>query len=165
MTTNQQTKIITMPTSDVNDEQTALCLTNTILGSGMFGCVLYGFEKKDPTNMFAVKVISRKNVDSNKIALNQMLREIQLMQKIKSPNVVSLKTHTKTQNTYYLSMELLNGGDLQNYVKQRGGYLCEHEARLILRQIVKGLTACKLENVMHRDLKLANIMVHFGELR
>jgi serine/threonine protein kinase len=54
-----------------------------------------------------------------------MMREIGLMSEIKSPHVVSLKTSTKTANSYYLMMELLNGGDLQNYVKERGGYLKE----------------------------------------
>ena len=61
-------------------------------------------------------------------------------------------------------MELCNGGDLENYVKQRGGYLEEQEARLILCQIVEGLAALKSKDVMHRDLKLANIMMHFSLL-
>ena len=94
-----------------------------------------------------------------------MTREITLMQEVNSPNVVKLKTFTKTENTYYLSMELLNGGDLESYVKLRGGFLREKEAGLIIRQIVHGLVALKKKNVMHRDLKLANIMVQFSELR
>lgn len=93
-----------------------------------------------------------------------MMREIGLMGEIHSPHVVSLKTSTKTINSYYLVMELLNGGDLSNYVRERGGYLKEQEARLIIKQIVEGLTAFKQANVMHRDLKLPNIMVNFTEV-
>jgi len=56
-------------------------------------------------------------------------------------------------------MEFCNGGDLVAYIKARGGYLAEQEARLILKQIVKGIQALKDKNVMHRDIKPANILV------
>ncbi len=61
-------------------------------------------------------------------------------------------------------MELCNGGDLGEFVKARGGYLPETEALLIMKQIVKGFQAIKGKNIMHRDLKLANIIVHFKDL-
>lgn len=86
------------------------------------------------------------------------------MSKIRSDNVVALHNATKTTKNYYLAMELCNGKDLQNYVEQRGGYLKEQEARIILRQILRGMTAIKDENVMHRDLKLPNIMMNFSQL-
>jgi len=47
----------------------------------------------------------------------------------------------------------------------RGGFLCEGEARMILKQIILGLAALKQKTVMHRDLKLPNIMLHFSALR
>lgn len=87
------------------------------------------------------------------------------MAEVKSPYVIALKDVTKTHSNYYLAMELCNGGDLDNYRKARGGYLEEPEARLILRQILKGVAAIKQKNVMHRDLKLPNIMLHFSEIR
>jgi serine/threonine protein kinase len=87
------------------------------------------------------------------------------MAEVKSPYVIALKDVTKTHNNYYLALELCNGGDLDNYRKARGGYLKEPEARLILRQILKGIVAIKQKNVMHRDLKLPNIMLHFSEIR
>jgi serine/threonine protein kinase len=61
-------------------------------------------------------------------------------------------------------MELCNGGDLEGFRKARGGFLQEQEARLILRQIMKGIQAIKEKNVMHRDLKLPNVMINFAEL-
>ena len=85
------------------------------------------------------------------------------MADIRSPYVVALNNATKTAGHFYLVMELCNGGDLSNFVKQRGGYLREEEARLILRQIVLGLAAIKNKEVMHRDLKLPNIMLHFAD--
>jgi hormonally upregulated Neu-associated kinase len=81
------------------------------------------------------------------------------MAEIQSPNVVALRDATKTTSNYYLAMELCNGGDLDNFRKARGGSLKEKEARIILRQIILGVTAIKSYNVMHRDLKLANIIL------
>ena len=40
-------------------------------------------------------------------------------------------------------MEMCNGGDLQSYKMDRGGFLCEGEARMILKQIIMGLAAMK----------------------
>jgi serine/threonine protein kinase len=86
------------------------------------------------------------------------------MAEIRSPYVVALKDATKTANNFYLAMELCNGGDLANLCQVRGGYLREIEARILLCQIVKGIAAIKDKSVMHRDLKLPNIMVHFPSL-
>jgi serine/threonine protein kinase len=78
--------------------------------------------------------------------------------------VVALKDATKTANNFYLAMELCNGGDLANLCQMRGGYLRENECRLLLCQVVKGIAAIKEKHVMHRDLKLPNIMMHFPDL-
>ena len=74
--------------------------------------------------------------------------------------MVQLKTATKTNNNYYLVMEFCNGGDLGEFIKFRGGHLQESDARVILRQIVKGLQAIRVKKVMHRDLKLPNILLN-----
>lgn len=86
------------------------------------------------------------------------------MGEIKSDYVVALKDATKTANNYYLAMEYCNGGDLGNLIKERGGYLKEYECRNLICQIVNGIAAIKDAHVMHRDLKLPNIMLHFKEL-
>ena len=71
---------------------------------------------------------------------------------------------TKTSSNYYLVMEFCNGGDVDGFLKNRNGYLSEIETRLILKQLVQGLMAIQAQNVMHRDLKLANVMMTFPEL-
>lgn len=49
-------------------------------------------------------------------------------------------------------------------MRYRGGKLPEMEARILMRQIIQGLAAIKSHNVMHRDLKLPNIMLHFNHV-
>jgi serine/threonine protein kinase len=57
-------------------------------------------------------------------------------------------------------MEFCNGGDLAKLKELRGTFT-EPEARIILQQLVAGFKEIYKSQVMHRDLKLANIMIHF----
>ena len=52
---------------------------------------------------------------------------------MRAANVASLVSATKTASNYYLVMEHCNGGDLDAFIRARGGYLSEPEAKLILR--------------------------------
>ena len=62
-----------------------------------------------------------------------LTNEIQIMTDIRHKNVVSLITATKTVSNYYLVLEFCNGGDLEGFIKQRGGFLYEEEVRAILK--------------------------------
>jgi serine/threonine protein kinase len=59
-------------------------------------------------------------------------REVGLMQKLSSDYVVNLVDTVSTTNSYYLLLELCNGCDLTTLRAQRGGYLPEKEARVII---------------------------------
>jgi serine/threonine protein kinase len=59
-------------------------------------------------------------------------------------------------------MEFCNGGDLEKLKELRGKFK-EIEARIILQQLVAGFKEIYKQQVMHRDLKLANILVHFPD--
>jgi serine/threonine-protein kinase ULK2 len=93
------------------------------------------------------------------------MNEIAILSQINSPNVVRLKDSTRTSSNFYLALELCNGGDLNTFVRARGGSLSEQETRIVFRRVVQGMAAIKEQDVVHRDLKLENIMLHFSELR
>ena len=76
--------------------------------------------------------------------------------------MVKLIDKSESATSYYLLLELCNGGDLQGLRELRGGYLPEKEARVILQQLVRGMCALKEQNVVHRDLKLENVMLNFS---
>ena len=140
-----------------------IVLTPKTLGKGQYGQVHLAYQKGDPSKVFAVKVIDRKRIRGQK-PHDLLVNEIEIMTEIKDKNVVGLVTATKTMSNYYLVMEFCNGGDVDGFMKARGGYLSETEARLILRQLVTGLLAIRDKQVMHRDLKLPNILMNFPSL-
>lgn len=55
-------------------------------------------------------------------------------------------------------MELCAGGDLLNYVRKRRR-LKEPLAKFVFMQIVSGLHYCHLNRILHRDIKLDNILL------
>ena len=59
--------------------------------------------------------------------------EIAIMSAINSPYVVALYNASSTPHNFYLQMELCNGGDLENFLKLRGGFFTENEAKIIIR--------------------------------
>lgn len=56
-----------------------------------------------------------------------------------------------------------NGFDLSVLLKLRKR-LSQFEVSLVLRHLVKGLADIWKLNIIHRDMKLANILLHFGEI-
>ena len=59
---------------------------------------------------------------------------------------------------YYIRMELCDM-DLAEYLKERGGFLAEDEARVVMKNILASVKIMKEQSVLHRDLKLENILV------
>lgn len=66
----------------------------------------------------------------------------------------------KTSANYYLFFEYCNGGDLETLLQIRGK-LAETEVKYIFKQILDGLLALNKLNIIHRDIKAANILLHF----
>lgn len=67
----------------------------------------------------------------------------------------------KTGNNYYLVLEYCNEGDLDMYVKKRK-FLTEEESIEILCECINGFHHLYKNKILHRDLKLANILRHDG---
>jgi serine/threonine protein kinase len=104
-------------------------------------------------------MIEKKKLSTPRL-FNNLKNEISILSKINSPYVIRLVDLQRTENNFYLVTELCNGGDLNNLRRVRKRFQ-EAEARVILQQLVQGFKEIYSHQVMHRDLKLANILVHF----
>ena len=54
-------------------------------------------------------------------------------------------------------MELASGGELRDYVEQ-SGRIDEYEARQIIEQVVLAIDRCHTVGIVHRDMKLENVL-------
>ena len=80
------------------------------------------------------------------------------MKKVRHANVIRLLEVFESPKHLLMVMEYAGGGDLLQYVKKRRR-LDEFEARRIFKQIVYGVAHCHCRSVLHRDIKLDNILL------
>lgn len=96
-------------------------------------------------------------VVTNADEVNSIYKEANSIKKLKHKNIVELY-HAFVEGTQLIMiMELARGGELMEHV-QKKGKLNEQEARTILLQIVNAIQYCHSHGVVHRDLKLENIL-------
>ena len=92
-----------------------------------------------------------------------MTREIVLLEIFNSENLISFYELVITRTHFYAFIEYCNGGSLFDLIQLKGR-LSELVARKILAQIIAGLSAMYEKEIIHRDLKLENILIHFPSL-
>lgn len=130
-----------------------------IIGKGAYGVVCCGLSKHDKT-MVAIKRV--KNVFDNDYNPPQdILREICLLKFFKHPNIISLKDlivqHNYNFNEIYIVTDLYDT-DLEYLLKRRVKFTVE-QRRYIMFQLFLGLNHIHSSNVVHQDLKPANILI------
>ena len=90
--------------------------------------------------------------------------EIILQAGLKHPNIVDLKDIVyekpagRQKQQMCMIMELLTGGELFSEVVDEGG-LPEPRARALFRQILLGMAYCHKRKLVHRDIKLENLLL------
>lgn len=76
------------------------------------------------------------------------MQEIQILQQVKSKNIVAVYEVMESSNNYYIIQELCDS-DLEKYMKENA-VITEKRAIEILRQIVNGFVALIKEGIVHR---------------
>src|SRR5262245_51675124 len=84
-------------------------------------------------------------------------REAKTLASLNHPNIAIIHGVEKSQGTYALVMELVEGEDLSQRIAR--GAIPIEEALPIARQIAEALEAAHEQGIIHRDLKPANIKV------
>lgn len=126
-----------------------------VLGRGGMGTV-YRAHDRSLDEEVALKVLS-ETVEDTADADRRFRAEIRLARKVRHPNVCAIHEYGQLEDLQYIVMELVHGQDLKKYLESRGR-LSTSEALDLAREIGEGLQAIHDAGVIHRDLKLANVM-------
>eukprot|EP00831_Metopus_contortus_P068058 TRINITY_DN6080_c0_g1_i1.p1 TRINITY_DN6080_c0_g1~~TRINITY_DN6080_c0_g1_i1.p1 ORF type:complete len:341 (-),score=44.17 TRINITY_DN6080_c0_g1_i1:63-1085(-) len=126
------------------------------IGKGAFGKVTLAIHKLSGKHV-AIKIVDKERI-ADEYSRNKLLREIYILKKIKHVNVIRLMEVFENTKQVFIVMEYAGSGDLLHFVKSKK-FLSEKEARPIFRQIVYGLAHIHSRNVVHRDVKLDNILL------
>jgi serine/threonine-protein kinase len=122
------------------------------LGSGGFGAV-YLAEDTWIHKKVALKVPHRQNID-----FSELLREPRLLASLSHPNIVTLLTAEKQENVFFIVMEYVPGETLEAII-EREGAIDLVPALDLTCQICNALDHAHSQNVLHRDLRPANVLV------
>merc|ERR1712100_647202 len=111
-----------------------------VLGRGAFSVVKKVTSKRSG-RVYAVKIIDKKNVGQD---MNRLRIEIDILTKVKHPNIINLKEIMEDEDTLYIITELVTGGELFD--------------KLVAR-MVSAIDYLHSMNIVHRDLKPENLLL------
>ncbi|XP_036845333.1 hormonally up-regulated neu tumor-associated kinase homolog A-like [Oncorhynchus mykiss] len=127
------------------------------LGEGSFAKVREGLHAMTGEKV-AVKVIDKRKAKKDSYVTKNLRREGQIQQMIRHPNITQLLDILETENSYYLVMELCPGGNLMNRIYDKKK-LDERETQKYVRQLVMAVEHLHRAGVVHRDLKIENLLL------
>ncbi len=129
------------------------------LGKGAMGVVYLGRDPKIG-RVVAIKTLAlSQEFEADELAevKERFFREAETAGRLSHPNIVTIYDAGEEHDLCYIAMELLKGGDLVPFVKP-GNMLPLEKLVSIVARVADALGYGHRQNVVHRDVKPANIM-------
>ncbi len=136
----------------------------TKIGNGVYGEVYLGQDIVSKKN-FAIKKISKSKLlnPQDEFCFNN---EVYILKNLQPhPNLIKFHLMYERISNYYIIEEYCNGGNLEQnlikYIKKHNKPFTEEISKYIIKNILYGLSNLNSQNIIHRDLKVENILLHF----
>lgn len=143
------------------------------LGDGAYSKV-YKVKRIADGQMYALKIVALKNLSDKE--KDNAINEVRILASIRHPNIIQYKEAfmDKGSESLCIVMELVDMGDLYGQIlknlKRQGSSIPQAELEYeglkeefiwrVFIQVVKGLKSMHDLNIMHRDLKSANVFLN-----
>jgi serine/threonine protein kinase len=125
------------------------------LGVGGMGTV---YKARDTLlDRFVALKLLRRNLSSEVDHTSQLQQEARVAASVSDPNVIQVFSSGTDHGRFYVVMELVDHGSLDDLIEQRTSL----PETLVLEtgiQVAKGLRAASRQGLIHRDVKPANIL-------
>lgn len=119
------------------------------IGSGTFGTVFL-CQKENENSLQSIKKLAKNTTTKQEFNL-----ELSMLQNLSHPNIISLHDYCETQKAYYLTTTHCLT-DLFPFLSNR---ITERQLAEITFQLLSVLSYFENKQILHRDLKLENIMI------
>lgn len=127
-----------------------------ILGKGTFATV-YLAQRIEDEEIYAIKVLDKRQI----VELNEVehtIAERAILAELNHPFLMTLYAAFQTQESLYLVLEYIPGGELFFHLRKRGCF-SEAQVRFYAAQIVLALEYLHNKGIVIRDLKPENILL------
>lgn len=129
----------------------------TLLGKGAMGRV-YLATHLDLRRSCAIKILPPRLAESDPAYVGRFLNEGQAAAQLVHPNIVTVHAIGEERGFNFLEMEFVAGQTLKDLVEEDGPQTPERATALAAR-IAEGLALAHSEGILHRDLKLDNVLL------
>ena len=129
-------------------------ITIKTLGIGTYGQV-YLVQNKFTKEFFAMKEIPKTSEDL--LSDTEIMDEIEILKNLDHPDIVRIIEFYNTESSYYIINEYCKHGELFAQINK---HFSETQIAVMFRQILSGLAYLHSNNIIHRDLKLENILIN-----
>ena len=116
----------------------------------------------------AIKIVPRQSTDEHRSQQDReradhskeirTAREAAIVTLVSHPYICGMRDVVRTNYHWYMLCEYVNGGQMLDYIISHGR-LKEKQARKFGRQIASALDYCHRNSIVHRDLKIENILI------
>lgn len=125
------------------------------LGKGTYGKVKKARERSG--RLVAIKSIRKEKIKDEQDLIH-IRREIEIMSSLCHAHIITIYEVFENKDKIVIVMEYASRGDLYDYIFEKRN-ITEREARHFFRQIVSAVHYCHQNGIVHRDLKLENILL------
>lgn len=137
------------------------------IGAGSMGKVKLA-RKEDGSEQVACKIVPRGSTEEHQTRADKeradqskeirTAREAAIVTLLNHPHICGMRDVVRTSYHWYMLFEYVNGGQMLDYIISHGK-LKEKQARKFSRQIASALDYCHRNSIVHRDLKIENILI------
>ena len=121
-------------------------------GSGHYGTVNKAVSLADPSQIFAIKRISKDFIRNT----DHLRREVDILCTLHHPNIIKIYETYQDMHFFYIVMQYCSGGTL--YSRVSGLKLTEEKAANLIKQIIEAVIYLQSKGICHRDIKPENFL-------